>query len=127
MGRQCERRLGHQHHHQRPGATLSGQTPTVYLQNAVPGDPVLFDDAATGTTTVNLTTILSPSGITVNNSSKDYTFTGSGGLSGPTRLNKNGTRTLTLFSNAGTNDFTGAVAINDGKGAHLRECRPATD
>jgi autotransporter-associated beta strand protein len=93
---------------------IIGGTPTTYMEPSVPGDTVLFDDTATGTTTVNLATTLSPSGITVNNSSKDYTFSGSGGLSGPTRLNKNGSRTLTI-SNTGVNNFAGSVAINDGK------------
>ena len=31
-----------------------------YLQYSVPGDSVLFDDSANGTTTVNLTTTLRP-------------------------------------------------------------------
>jgi len=84
-----------------------------YLQYSVPGDSVLFDDSATGTTTVNLTTTLSPTSITVNNSSKDYTFTGSGSVSNSTGLTKNGSGTLTL-SNTGTNTFTGPVAINAG-------------
>ena len=84
-----------------------------YLQYSVPGDSVLFDDSAAGTTTVNLTTTLSPTGITLNNSNKNYTFTGSGSLSGPTGLSKSGAASLTL-SNTGTNTFTGAVAINGG-------------
>jgi len=94
--------------------SISGGTPTTYLEPEVPGDKVLFDDTATGTTTVNLATTLSPLSLTVNNSSKNYTFTGSGGLSGPATLNKNGTGTLTIM-NTGTNDFAGGVAINGGK------------
>jgi autotransporter-associated beta strand protein len=94
--------------------TISGGTSTTYLESEVPGDKVLFDDTATGTTTVNLTTTLSPLSIVVNNSSKNYTFTGSGRLSGPTALNKSGTGMLTI-SNTGSNDFAGAVAINGGK------------
>jgi autotransporter-associated beta strand protein len=84
-----------------------------YLQASAPGDSVLFDDTANGTTTVNLTTTLSPTSITLNNTSKNYTFTGSGGLSGTTTLTKGGTGSLTL-SNTGTNNFTGAVAVNQG-------------
>lgn len=94
--------------------TLSGNAPTAYLQDEVPGDPVLFDDTATGPTSVNLTTTLSPASITVTNSSKDYTFTGLGRLSGPARLNKSGSATLTI-SNTGTNDFAGAVTVAGGK------------
>ena len=63
--------------------TISGLKPTTYVQIAVPGDAVVFDDSAAGTTTVNLTTTLSPAGIAVNNTGKNYTFTGSGGLSRP--------------------------------------------
>jgi fibronectin-binding autotransporter adhesin len=93
--------------------TIVGSKPTTYLENAVPGDPVLFDDTAT-TTTVNLTTTLSPASITVNNSSKNYTLTGSGRLSGPPRLNKSGAASLTI-ANTGTNDFAGVVTIDGGK------------
>ncbi|MCX6880062.1 MAG: autotransporter-associated beta strand repeat-containing protein [Verrucomicrobia bacterium] len=74
------------------------------------GDIPAFDDSATRTT-VNLTTTLAPGGVTVTNSSKDYTFTGSGKLTGPTGLTKNGTGVLTLLTD---NDFTGATIINEG-------------
>ncbi len=92
---------------------ISGGAPMTYFQTNVPGDSVLFDDSATGTNVVNLTTNLSPSGSTVNNSSKHYTFVGSGGLSGPTGLTKKGSGLLTI-ENTGTNDFTGEVVINAG-------------
>ena len=84
-----------------------------YLQYSVPGDSVLFDDTAAGTTTVSLTTTLSPASITVSNASENYTFTGSGAISGPAGLTKNGSGTLTL-ANSGTNTFSGPVAINAG-------------
>ncbi|HOX56366.1 MAG TPA: autotransporter-associated beta strand repeat-containing protein [Candidatus Paceibacterota bacterium] len=93
---------------------VTGGAPITYSEPEVPGDKALFDDSATGTTTVNLTTTLSPSSVTVNNPSKNYTFTGSGRLSGPGALNKIGAAMLTI-SNTGTNDFTGPVAINGGK------------
>ena len=80
-------------------------TPITYQEASVPGDAVLFDDAASGTTTVNLTTALSPLVATVDNSTKTYTFTGSGRLSGPAGLSKQGSGTL-IFANSGTNDFT---------------------
>jgi autotransporter-associated beta strand protein len=92
---------------------ITGSGAITYLQPSVPGEAVLFDDSAAGTTTVNLTTNLSPSAITLKNSAKNYTFAGSGGLSGPTGLTKNGTGSLTI-TNTGTNTFTGAVAINQG-------------
>lgn len=89
---------------------LAGGTPSVYRDI----DEVLFDDSASGTTTVNLTTTLSPFSVTVTNSAKLYTFTGSGGLSGATGLVKQGTGTLVL-GNSGVNDFVGGVTIEGGR------------
>src|ERR1017187_9278641 len=45
-------------------------------------DLVQFDDTATGTTSVNLTTTLTPGALTITNASKTYTFSGSGSLGG---------------------------------------------
>ena len=87
--------------------------PATYQQVVVPGDAVLFDDTATGTTTVNLTTTLSPAAITVNNSAKTYSFGGPGGLSGATGLTKQGSGML-MLTNSGTNSFTGPVTIGAG-------------
>lgn len=87
--------------------------PTRYLQFGTTVDSVLFDDSATGTTTVNLTTSLSPNSVTVNNSLLTYTFTGSGRLTGAMNLLKTGTGTLILANNIG-NDFTGTTTINGG-------------
>ncbi len=87
--------------------------PTTYLEESVPGDTVIFDDTASGTTTVDLTTILSPAVLTVNNSAKTYIFNGPGALSGPATFTKSGSGTLVL-TNSGVNDFSGAVAINGG-------------
>ena len=75
------------------------------------GDEVMFDDSAIGSTTVNLTTALSPAGVTVNNSALSYTFTGAGKLSDSVWLTKNGSGVLTI---ANTNDYTGTTAINGG-------------
>lgn len=90
-----------------------GGTPTKYLEPAVPGDAVTFDDSAAGTTTVNLTTVLSPDGVLVSNVVKTYTFTGTGILSGPTGITKQGAGTL-ILANSGANNFTGPVAIQGG-------------
>jgi fibronectin-binding autotransporter adhesin len=92
---------------------VSGGAALTYTQPSIPGDQVFFDDTAAGSTTVNMTATLAPYSLNINNSSKNYEFTGVGGLTGSTGLNKNGTGTLT-FSNTGTNDFTGVVAINGG-------------
>jgi len=80
-----------------------------YQQN----DPVVFDDTATGTRNVNLTTVLTPDGIAVNNSSGDYTFSGSGSLSGSAGINKSGTSTLTL-NETGGDDFSGGISVSQG-------------
>ncbi len=88
-------------------------TATRYLQFLSVVDSVRFDDSATGTTTVNLTTQLTPSSVTVANSALDYTFTGSGYLSGGTSILKQGTGSLTL-ANSGFNDFTGTTTIEAG-------------
>lgn len=83
---------------------------TTYQQS----DVAVFDDTATGTTTVNLTTVLSPAVVSVDNPGKTYTFGGSGNLSGPCALVKSGNGTLVL-NNSGANDFSGGVFINGGK------------
>lgn len=92
--------------------TNSGNA-TRYLQFGGSVDSVLFDDSATGTTTVNLTTSLSPNSVTVNNSALAYTFAGAGKLTGATTLLKTGTGTLLLTNNGG-NDYTGTTTINGG-------------
>jgi autotransporter-associated beta strand protein len=85
---------------------LTNSTPTNYLQ----GDTVTFDDTLTGTANVNLTMILTPTALTVNNTAVNYAFTGNGKLSGVTGLEKNGTGSL-IIDNSGTNDFAGGVSI----------------
>jgi len=92
---------------------LIGGAVTRYLQFGATVDSVLFDDSAEGTTTVNLTTSLSPTSVTIDNSEQNYTFTGSGKLTGATSLLKTGTQTLFLV-NTGGNDYTGTTTINDG-------------
>lgn len=92
--------------------TTSGLA-TRYLQFLGVVDSVRFDDSATGTTTVNLTTQLSPNSITVANSALAYTFSGSGHLSGSTTLLKQGSGSLTL-ANTGINDFSGTTTIEAG-------------
>jgi autotransporter-associated beta strand protein len=96
---------------------LSGGGSTGYYQGGAVGtDSVLFDNTATGTKTVNLTTTLTPIAVTVNNDNltgDTYTFTGTGKLSGATTLTKLGNGTL-ILANTGGNDFTGTVNLNGG-------------
>ncbi len=86
---------------------------TRYLQGSAGTDVVLFDDSASGSGTVNLTTTLSPLALTVNNSTKDYLFGGSGKISGFTGLEKLGTGTLTL-ANTTAHDYSGGTIITAG-------------
>jgi autotransporter-associated beta strand protein len=86
---------------------------TRYLQSGSGSDKVLFDDTAIGSTTIHLTTTLTPSGVTIDNTNKNYTYDGVGRLSGTGGLVKNGTGTLRI-ANTGTNDYIGATTINAG-------------
>src|SRR5206468_2358416 len=79
----------------------------------IPGDQVLFNDLASGTTNVNVTATLQPSIVTADNSVLDYTFSGSGKISGVTALIKKGSKSLTV-SNTGGNDYTGGTTIQAG-------------
>jgi len=75
------------------------------------GSSVKFDDTATGTTTISLAATVAPGGVTVNNNSLTYTFTGSGAIGGSGALTKSGSGTLI----AGTpNTYTGNTVINAG-------------
>ncbi len=78
-------------------------------------DAVIFTDAAPDdklTVTLGDTAnpALYPASVTVN-STKNFTFSGSGWISGGTGIDKSGTGTLTL---GGGNDFTGMVNITEG-------------
>ena len=82
--------------------------PAVYAN----GEFVQFlNGAATGT--VNLTTTLTPGSVTVSNSVLNYTFNGTGSLSGSSSLQKSGSGTL-VIDNSGANNFTGGVTISGG-------------
>jgi len=84
-----------------------------YQQTTIPGDLVLFDDTATGTKTVNLTTTLSPAMVIVN-TTNTYTFSGAGWISGPAGLFKSGSGTLEI-ANSGVNDYSGPTLIAGGR------------
>jgi autotransporter-associated beta strand protein len=83
--------------------------PTFYTE----GSPVVFNDAALGTTSVNLVATVHPSLITVNNTSLNYTFTGTGKISGSIGLNKQGSGSLSIL-NTGGNNYTGPTVITGG-------------
>lgn len=83
--------------------------PTFYGE----GNFVLFDDNALGTNVINLVTTVNPGSVTANNSALNYTLVGTGKISGPTHLNKQGTGTFAI-ANTGGNNYTGPTLISGG-------------
>ncbi len=77
----------------------------------VAGDEVEFTDEATATT-VTIDELMPTGKVTVNNDTKNFTFTGEGGLSGSGSLIKEGSGKLIL--EATKSDYTGATIINGG-------------
>ncbi len=102
------------------GSVLNGDWDTATLNwlNAVTpvafanGDYVQFDDTASSST-VTLTTTVSPGGLNVNNNALTYAFTGSGKISGNVALVKQGAGSL-ILDNSGSNDFSAGVNIAGG-------------
>ncbi|MDB6123102.1 MAG: Autotransporter-associated beta strand repeat protein [Pedosphaera sp.] len=88
---------------------IGNNQPTTFGQ----GNAVTFNDSAAGTTSVNITTTVNPSAITVNNSSLPYTFTGAGKISGNVGISKQGSGTLAIV-NSGGNNYTGPTVISGG-------------
>ncbi len=74
------------------------------------GDNVTFDDDGANTPAINLTGAL-PAGTVYVLAQQDYTFGGSGFISGGAALFKTGSGQLTLNT---TNTFVGGTTINDG-------------
>jgi autotransporter-associated beta strand protein len=85
----------------------AGTTTPISFTN---GDNVTFNDSSS-VTTVNLTTNLSPSAITVNSNTSNYTFSGSGSITGTAFLYKMGTSTLTIST---SNTYSGTTNISGG-------------
>jgi fibronectin-binding autotransporter adhesin len=72
-------------------------------------DDVTFNDRSSYTT-VDISTTVKPQSVTVSGTS-NYTFSGTGKISGLTGLTKNGTGTLTINT---ANDYTGQTVVNNG-------------
>jgi autotransporter-associated beta strand protein len=88
---------------------IGNNQPTTFGQ----GNAVVFNDSAAGTTSVNITTTVNPSAVTVNNGALPYTFTGSGKIGGSVGLSKQGSGTLSIL-NSGGNNYTGPTVISGG-------------
>jgi autotransporter-associated beta strand protein len=73
-------------------------------------DNVTFDDTGSAGPAINITSNVAPGSVVVN-ASQDYTFGGTGGISGTASLTKSGTGNL-FINNA--NSFTGKVNLNGG-------------
>ncbi len=87
---------------------LSSHAQTVFTNT----DQVLFDDTVGVPTTVTVNGPVVPSIVTVNSSANNFTFTsGSGNITGPGSLVKQGASTLVLQSGFG---LTGPVTISGG-------------
>jgi autotransporter-associated beta strand protein len=90
---------------------LDSSTPTPQSQSYMDYDWVMFDDSAATSPTITLTNTVTPSAVTANNSTYNYTISGTGTIAGNTGLTKSGSGTLTLLN---PNTFTGLITINSG-------------
>ncbi|NBW96543.1 MAG: hypothetical protein EBR28_07375, partial [Planctomycetia bacterium] len=90
--------------------TNSGVT-TRYIQASSGTDAVVFDDSATGGTSITLSGTVQPVGLAFTNATKNYSITGAGSITGMAGITKSGTGAVTL---ATANTFTGGVTVNAG-------------
>ena len=74
-------------------------------------DQVLFDDSLAANPSVSLVGALFPLSVTVNNVNSNYTFAGSGRISGATGVTKDGAGTLVVST---ANDYAGPTVIRGG-------------
>lgn len=86
----------------------SGNTPDKFFQL----DTVLFNDTpVSGNFNPTLSTVLSPTSVSFNNTANTYTLSGSGSLDGVATFSKQGTGLVVV---ATTNTLTGDVTISEG-------------
>jgi len=85
---------------------LQNDTSAIFSQN----DDVMFDITGTGNTNITIQNTITPSSILVI-SPVNYTFNGTGKLSGTMSLRKSGFGMLTIKN---TNDYTGPTVIEEG-------------
>jgi fibronectin-binding autotransporter adhesin len=84
-----------------------GANPFYFFSN----NAVTFNDSNNGHYAVTLVGTLRPASITVNNSSGNYVFSGTGGITGTAGIAKSGSGSLTIGT---TNTLTGGLMINGG-------------
>ncbi|MGA2496715.1 MAG: autotransporter-associated beta strand repeat-containing protein, partial [Tepidisphaeraceae bacterium] len=93
--------------------TTSTTYQEVYGTGAYVGDNVIFRDVASvPSVTVNVSTSVTPSGVTFNNSATDYTLSSYGSIMGGTGIVKSGSGMLTIANT--NNTFAGGLTINAG-------------
>jgi autotransporter-associated beta strand protein len=84
----------------------------IYADYYTDNSNVVFSDVNNGNYAVTLNTTVNPASVTVNNSSGNYTISGTGSSAGTGSLTKSGTGTLIL---ATINTYSGGTFVNSGK------------
>ncbi len=107
----AEQRVEHEHDPRRKNWVLNSNsaTTTDYMQ----GDTVVFNDnAGVVSTTVDISVAnVLPSSVTFNNSTHDFTLTGTSGIAGGTALTKMGSGALTITN---SNTYSGGTFVQNG-------------
>jgi autotransporter-associated beta strand protein len=76
-----------------------------------PNYDAIFDDSATGSTSIDIAATVSPKSTTIDSTAKTYSLSGSGKISGTGGLTKKGSSTVTVST---ANDYLGATNIDAG-------------
>ena len=95
--------------------TANWKDPNGTAEKYSDGDAVTFNDTASGASpiTVTLNATASPLSVTVNNTNKNYTLSGTGGIAGTAALVKQGSAGSTLTM-ALTNTYSGGTTVSGG-------------
>lgn len=88
---------------------LKSGSPSAYAD--APSTDVVFDDSATGSTSIDVAATVSPKSTTIEATAKTYSLTGSGKISGSGGLTKKGSSTATVST---ANDYAGTTEIGSG-------------